>query len=364
MTVMPASLRQILDALCSGKQVAKQEVVALFEAMVDGSLTDAQIAGFLVALKSKGESSDDLEAAAQVLRKAASEFSVSSEVFVDTCGTGGDGSGVINISTLGALVAASAEVRVVKHGNRALSSRSGSADLLEALGVHVDAPRDVLQRCLSDLGITFLFAPSFHTATKSAAKARRELGVRTIFNLLGPMTNPSCPPYQVVGVYDRAWCVPMAKALGGLGAKRAFVVCGHEGWDEISVSGPTYVGEWILASPGNEGEKQVKEWQLTPEDFGLERCSSEALIGGDPRYNAQVARDLLDGRAPKAVENAIVMAAAAALVVCNASTDWQQAAQLCQQKLADGSTKRLLQRWCELSRQTPQGLTETLVEDC
>src|SRR5262249_39247530 len=213
-------------------------------------------------LRMKGETPEEIAGAARAMRARATPIRCPEpERAVDTCGTGGDGSGSINISTIAAIVTAACAVRVAKHGNRALSSRAGSADVLEALGVVTQAPVPVLERCLADAGIAFLFAPAFHAATRHAAGPRRELGARTLFNLLRPLTNPAGVKNQVVGVYDGAWCAPMAAALGQLGARRAFVIHGSGGLDEVAVAGATAVAEWT----GGE----VRGYQVTPADFGL-----------------------------------------------------------------------------------------------
>ena len=227
------------------------QIAHVFGLIMDGHATPAQIGGLLIALRMKGETPTELAGAARAMRARAAPLACPHpERGVDTCGTGGDGAGTVNVSTLAAIVAAGAGACVAKHGNRAQSSRSGSADVLEALGVKIDAAPAVVEACMRDAGIGFAFAPAFHAATRHAAGPRRELGTRTLFNLLGPMTNPAGVRHQVVGVFARAWCEPVAEALGQLGARRAFVVHGAggpSGLDEVAVAGTTWVAEWDAA---------------------------------------------------------------------------------------------------------------------
>jgi anthranilate phosphoribosyltransferase len=265
-------------------------------------------------------------------------------VVVDTCGTGGDGRGTLNISTIAALVVAAAGVRVAKHGNRAQSSRAGSADVLEALGVDVAAPVAVVERCLREVGIGFLFAPAFHGATKHAAGPRREIAVRTLFNLLGPLTNPAGARHQLMGVYDGALVEPVARALGQLGSLHALVVHGAGGLDEIAPAGPTEVAEWR--------GREVKRYRLQPRDFGLDEADPDGLRGGDAQENARLARAVLAGPAggaPAAARNAILMSAAAALYAAGA-TGLRDGARRAAEVVDDGSAERLLARLVEASR--------------
>jgi anthranilate phosphoribosyltransferase len=263
-------------------------------------------------------------------------------VVVDTCGTGGDGRGTINVSTIAALVVAAAGVRVAKHGNRAQSSRSGSADVLEALGVDVAAPVDAVERCLDEVGIGFLFAPAFHGATRHAAAARKEIGVRTIFNLLGPLTNPAGARHQLIGVYDSTLVEPMALALGQLGSEHALVVHG-DGIDEFSPNGATDVAEL------RNGE--VKRYQLRPRDFGLADEDPRGLAGGDAAANAAAARAILGG-ARGAGRSAVVMSAAGALYAAGRS-GLRDGARLAEETIDSGAAMALLDRLVECSRRRP-----------
>jgi len=307
---------------------------------MDGLATPAQIGAFLIALRMKGETVDEVVGAARAMRARAQKLRVPAGVVVDTCGTGGDGRGTINVSTLAAIVVAAAGVRVAKHGNRAQSSRAGSADLLEALGVQVAAPVEAVERCLEEVGIGFMFAPAFHGATKHAMPVRREIGVRTLFNLLGPLTNPAGARHQVIGLYDVKWLEPIARALGQLGSERVMVVHGG-GLDEIAPAGETDVAEL------HQGE--VRLYRLSPRDFGLDEEDPAGLDGGDAAENARIARALLSGERRGAARSAVVMAAAAAIHIATDQSLYE-GARLAEKLLDDGSAAALLERWAARSR--------------
>jgi len=341
-------LIEIKDALArvmARRDLSGDEMASVFGHIMDGHATPAQIGALLVALRMKGETADEIAGAARAMRARATPLRCPEpERAVDTCGTGGDGSGSVNVSTLAAIVAAACGVRVAKHGNRAQSSRSGSADVLEALGVATQPPVEVVERCLREAGIAFLFAPAFHAATRHAAGPRRELGTRTLFNLLGPLTNPAGVKNQVVGVFDAAWCQPLARAFGQLGARRAFVVHGAGGLDEVAVSGATQVAEWDGVS--------VRAYALTPRDFGLAEEDPGDLRGGDAIENARTVRAVLEGKrgAPRA---AAVMEAALALVAVGAAGDPHDGARRAERAIDDGSARVTLDRWALLSRGEP-----------
>jgi anthranilate phosphoribosyltransferase len=324
------------------RDLSGDEIAAVFGRIMDGEATPAQIGGLLVALRMKGETPEEIAGAARAMRARATPIACPEpERAVDTCGTGGDGSGSINISTIAAIVTAACGVRVAKHGNRALSSKAGSADVLEALGVATQAPVAVVERCLAEAGIGFLFAPAFHAATRHAAGPRRELGARTLFNLLGPLTNPAGVKNQVVGVYDGAWCAPMAEALGRLGARRAFVIHGAGGLDEVAVAGATEVAEWT-------GDA-VRRYAVTPADFGLGEEDPAELAGGDAAANAAVVRAVLGGRggAPRA---AVLMEAALALVAVGAAPELGAGARRAAEAIDGGAATAALARWAALSQ--------------
>ena len=268
--------------------LSRAEVAEVFAQIMDGEATAAQIGGFLVALRAKGETVDELVGAASAMRTRALPLACPRlEHSIDTCGTGGDGAGTFNVSTLAAILIAACGGIVAKHGNRALSSKCGSADVLETLGVAIDAEPAVVTRCIQTAGIGFAFAPRFHAATKHAGGPRRELGTRTIFNLLGPLTNPAQVRHQVVGVFDAKWCEPIAAALGALGCRRAAVVHGAGGLDEIAVRGDTHVAIW----DGGRVDVHV----LRPKHFGCAELDPAGLAGGDAAHNALVMRKVLAG---------------------------------------------------------------------
>jgi len=294
------------------EDLSRGETADAFAHIMDGAATPAQIGGLLTALRAKGETVDELVGAASAMRTRALSINCPRvEHSVDTCGTGGDGAGTVNVSTLAALLVAACGGYVAKHGNRAQSSKCGSADVLEALGVLVDAEAAIVERCLEYARIGFLFAPRFHTATRHASAVRRELGTRTMFNLLGPLTNPAFVHHQIVGVYDQRWCEPVAEALGALGLRRAAVVHGAGGIDEIAVRGPTHVAIW--------DDGVVESRTLTPRMFGLDEVDPAGLAGGDAAANANVVRKVLagyqvgHGERYEAVLHASAMTAALAL---------------------------------------------------
>jgi anthranilate phosphoribosyltransferase len=325
---------------CARENLSAEEMAAAVGQMMDGAATPAQMGAFLVALRMKGETVDEVVGAAAAMRARAHKLRVPAGVIVDTCGTGGDGRGTINISTIAAIVVAGAGVRVAKHGNRAQSSRSGSADVLEALGVDVGAPVETVERCLEEVGIGFLFAQAFHGATRHVAGVRRELGVRTIFNLLGPLTNPAGAQHQLIGVYDAALVEPMARALGRLGSVHALVVHG-DGSDEFATDAPTEVAEWRAG--------EVKRYTLAPRDFGLADEPRDGLLGGDAAFNAAAARAILGGQRG-AGRNAVVMSAGAALYAAGKS-GLRDGARLAETVIDDGRAAAVLERLGDCSRQ-------------
>ena len=309
------------------------------ELILAGGATAAQIAALAIALRMKGETASELATAARALRRHATKVAAPEGVLLDTCGTGGDGAGTINVSTLAAVVVAACGVRVAKHGNRAVSSQCGSADVLERLGVRTDVAPAQLGRLIAEVGLAFLFAPAHHPALRFAAPVRRELGVRTFFNLLGPLANPAGATHQLLGVYDRARVRQLAEVLALLGTRSAWVVSGSGPrgvgvLDEISPFGPTHV-----AALGEDGS--VREYELTPAAFGFELAPSEALGGGDAAHNAALARRILDGEALPA-RSAVLLNAAAALVVAGAVATPREGALRAAQALDTGAARAKL----------------------
>jgi anthranilate phosphoribosyltransferase len=279
------AINRALDKL----DLSRAEVAEAFGQMMDGEATAAQIGGFLIALRAKGETVDEIVGAASAMRTRATPLVCPQpERSIDTCGTGGDGAGTLNVSTLAAILIAACGGQVAKHGNRALSSKCGSADVLESLGVTIDAEPAAITRCIEHANIGFAFAPRFHAATRHAAGPRKELGTRTIFNLLGPLTNPAAVKHQVVGVYDRRWCEHVAAALGALGCRRAAVVHGDGGLDEVEVRGNTHVAIF-------DGDN-VTAYTFSPKTFGCRALEPAGLAGGDAQHNALAMRQVLAGR--------------------------------------------------------------------
>jgi len=298
--------RELIEKLQQRADLTVEEAAAAMEAIMDGRAQPSQIAGFLVALAMKGERPDEIVGLARTMRARATKLSRSFSPVFDTCGTGGDGAGTFNVSTVAALVLAACGVRVAKHGNRSASSRCGSADLLEALGVNVAAPPEVVERCLERAGIAFLFAPVFHPSMKHAGPTRKELGIRTAFNLLGPLTNPAGAERQLVGVPRPELTELVARSLAQLGAQRAWVVHGADGLDEISTTGYTKVSECRGGS--------VNTFYLHPADVGLPKSAPESLLGGDAADNAAIARAVLAGQ-PGGPRDVVLLNAGASLLI-------------------------------------------------
>jgi len=326
------------------ESLTREEARVVMAEILRGGATDAQIAGLLVALSMKGETVEEIVGFAEAIRAAAAPLDVHNstvdvsdterDALVDTCGTGGDTSGTFNISTATALVAAGAGVRIAKHGNRSVTSKCGSADVMEALGVKITLPPERLAACLSKVGIAFLFAPTLHSAMKYAQTARGELKLRTVFNLLGPLTNPAHASAQVVGVYSADLVDKLAEALSMLGLRRAFVVHGNDGLDEITISTSTRVAE--------VREGRVNTYEVTPEEFGLQRASLEAISGGDAVLNAQLIRDVLEGE-QSARRDVVVLNVAAALVAAAKADSLAGGVPLAAQAIDSGAARAKLE---------------------
>ncbi|MBL8612521.1 MAG: anthranilate phosphoribosyltransferase [Myxococcales bacterium] len=338
----PPEARAFADAFARlvERRAQPDDVEAAFAAILAGAWNDVQIGAYVASLRLLGDDPEVLVAAARALRAQMTRVEHGLPLVVDTCGTGGDGAHTLNLSTAAALVVASLGVPVAKHGNRAVSSRSGSADVLEALGLPLDVPAAAQAAVLRDVGVAFLMAPVHHPALRHAAKARRELGVRTLFNALGPLANPAGATHQVVGVYSDELQRSAARALASLGVARAWVVRGEDGLDEISPVGPTRVLE---VAPG-----RITELTVTPEDFGAAPSALADVAGGDAAHNAAAMRRILEG-APHPAARAVALSAAAALVVArgDAPTRAYDAARAC---LATGAPATLLASWVERAR--------------
>jgi anthranilate phosphoribosyltransferase len=320
-------INQNVEKVISGNNLTQEEMIESMTQIMSGDVTETQIASFLTALKIKGESIDEIVGGAKVLRSKAELVELQNYYTVDTCGTGGDKLGTYNISTAVAFVAAAADIKVVKHGNRSVSSKCGSADVLEALGVNINITPDQVKDCVEDVGIGFFYAPNFHKAMRFVGKTRKELGFRTIFNILGPLANPANANAQVLGVFDEALVQPMAEVLKNLGIKKAFVVHGKDGLDELSITDETSVCEL------NNGE--LKSYTITPEDFGFQRGTIEDIKGSDAQGNAEIIKNLLKGE-KGAKRDILVLNAAAALVVGNKADSLKEGIDKAQKLIDDG----------------------------
>ena len=334
---VPASLalmKEILGRVAAGHTMSEDQAEEVFEIIMSGDATPAQIGGLLMALRVRGETVEEITGAARIMRTKA--LSIEAPIgAIDTCGTGGDGSGTYNISTAAAFVAAGAGVPVAKHGNRALSSKSGSADVLAALGIKIDADMALVSESLWQNNIGFLMAPRHHNAMRHVAGPRVELGTRTIFNLLGPLANPAKTKFQLMGVFASQWVEPMAEVLGRLGAERAWVVHGLDGLDELTTTAPSLVSEWK--------DGKVHSFEVRPNDAGLKMAHAQDLKGGDAGVNAAALLALLDG-APGAYRDIVLFNAAAALVVAGKASDLKDGVALAAKSIDDGAAKAVLDR--------------------
>lgn len=332
---------EILNKLILRLDLSQVEAAALLEAMLSESVTDAQIAAALIALASKGETEAELAGFAETMRTASTRIESKHSVFVDTCGTGGSTAKTFNVSTAAAFVVAAAGLPVAKHGNVGVTSKSGSADVLRALGVKVDLPPQRVGEIFDELGVCFMFAPLHHPATKRVAMIRRELGVRTIFNLLGPLTNPAGAPFQVLGVSSEPGCEKVAQALARLGTRRAWVVRGSDGLDEITLSGKTIVHE----ATANE----VRRFEISPEDFGLRQSPLDGLRGGTAEENAATIRAVLSGERKDSAGDLVLINAAASLFVAGRAESLQAATETAAQVLSSGQALAKLEALLRLS---------------
>ncbi len=334
-------IREATIKVIEGESLAREEAAAVMTEIMDATCTAAQFGAFVTALRAKGETAEEIAGCLAVMRDKALPVNVSQPV-ADTCGTGGDGVGTFNISTANAIVLAAAGQPVAKHGNRAMSSACGSADVLEALGVQIELGPDAVAQCIEKVGIGFMFAQAYHPAMKFAAPLRREIGIRTIFNILGPLTNPAGASYRVFGVADPGLAEDIAHALSALGVRRALVVHGEaDGVDEISISGPTLVTEW----DGNS----VKSYRLDPQDFGVAVAPVSDVAGGSVDENAQYVRDVLSGK-PGPRRDVVVMNAAAGLVVSGRARDWQDGAAQAAAAIDSGQAAAKLEALASLSQ--------------
>lgn len=333
-------IRGAIEKLVDCLDLSEEEMTLVMNQIMSGEATPIQVASFLTALRMKGETVQEITGAARVMREKAHRVRVKARQVLDTCGTGGDQQGTFNVSTTVAFVVAGAGVTVAKHGNRSVSSQSGSADVLSALGVKIDVPKERVEECLEKIGLGFLFAPLLHEAMKYAVQPRREIGIRTIFNLLGPLTNPAAATHQLIGIYDGKLTALIAQVLKNLGALRAMVVHGMERLDEISLCGPTKVSELR--------DGVVRDYTLLPEELGLERCRLEDLHGGIPEECAAILRQVLRGeKGPK--RDMVLLNSGAALYVSDAADSVAQGMRLAAQSIDSGNAQRKLNQLVEMT---------------
>jgi anthranilate phosphoribosyltransferase len=341
-------LKTAIQKVVDGQDLSEEEMEAAMDVIMSGQATPAQIGSFITALRLKGETIEEITGAARVMRRKATKIGFDSsavsidrddinldrETIVDTCGTGGDGTNTFNVSTVTAFVVAGCGLRVAKHGNRSVSSLCGSADVIEKLGVNLDVPPEVVEECLNQVGIGFLFAPALHGAMKYAIGPRQEIGIRSIFNILGPLTNPAGANVQVLGVYDKKLTPVLAEVLNRLGSRSAFVVHGEDSLDEVSITGRTFVSEL------KDGE--VSNYTIEPEDFGLPRASISEIKGGDAETNGQIVLDVLQGE-PGARRDIVLLNAAAALVAAGMAGDFREGIKQAAEAIDSGEALKKLQ---------------------
>lgn len=341
-------IAEVISKLAGGGDLSEEEVTRVFGLMMDGKLSESQTAAFLVALRMKGETVSEITGVARALLSRAEKIDRGSDAAVDLCGTGGDGTGTFNISTTAAFVAAGAGVPVAKHGNRSVSSPVGSADVLEELGVRIDISPASAQRCLDEAGIVFLFAPLYHPAMKNVARCRKELGIRTVFNLIGPVVNPAGVKNQLMGVYSPSVMLPVATALRNLGSRNAMVVNGSDSMDEITVTGPTAVAEL------RGGE--IRSYEMSPGDFGMRTHPAEELGGGaDAEENARITLSVLGGEERGAKTDACLLNAAAAIYVSGGARSLEEGLSLARDSLSGGAALAKLEALSEITNRSGDG---------
>ena len=332
-------LKSIIAKVATGATLSREEAASAFDRMMSGEATPSQLGGLLMALRVRGETIDEITGAVSAMRAKMLKVKAPPDA-IDVVGTGGDGSGSVNVSTCAALIVAGVGVPVAKHGNRALSSRSGAADALAALGVKIDLSPEQVSRCVSEAGIGFMFAPAHHPAMKNVNPTRVELATRTIFNLLGPLSNPAGVTRQMVGVFSRQWVQPLAQVLKNLGSDSVWVVHGSDGLDEITLTGPTFVAALENGA--------IRSFEVSPEDVGLKRVAGEALKGGDATANASALRNVLAG-APGAYRDVALFNAAAALVVAGRAKDLKEGLARGIRSFDGGAAAERLKRLVEVS---------------
>lgn len=334
--------QQYIRKISNHQLLSHTEMTEAMRIIMTGQATPAQVGAFLLGLRMRGETVEEITAAASVMRELATPVAISHEYLVDTCGTGGDSSGTFNISTASAFVAAAAGARVAKHGNRSVSSKSGSADVLETAGINLELTADQVARCINELGVGFLFAQKHHNAMKHAIGPRRELGIRTVFNLLGPLTNPAGAPNQVLGVFAKDWVRPIAEVLQKLGSRHVLVVHSADGLDEISIAAPTYVAE--------VKEGVVREYLLNPEDLGLRTAPLDELKVSTSAESLAMIRRALSNQ-PSVASDIVALNAGAAIYVAGLAHSHAEGIEQAKTVMADGSALARLQQLAQFSQQ-------------
>jgi len=343
MTTDVQDFKALLNVAAAGKALTGEQAETAFDIMMSGNATPSQMGGFLMALRVRGETVEEITGAVRAMRGKMTRIEAPPGA-IDTCGTGGDAAGTWNISTGAALVVAACGVPVAKHGNRGLSSKSGAADVLGVLGVNIDADMALVKQALWEANICFMMAPRHHSAMRHVGPTRVELGTRTIFNLMGPLSNPAGAKRQLTGVFSRAWIGPMAEVLGKLGAERAWVVHGSDGIDELTTTGPSYVAEWK--------DGKVAAFEVTPEEAGLPRATATDLKGGDPATNALAVNALLDGH-PGAYRDIVLYNSAAALLVAGKVANLRAGVQMAAEAVDSGKARAVLAKLVAITNSAP-----------
>jgi len=343
MTTDVTDFKALIGIVANGKPLTEEQAEAAFDTMMSGNATPSQMGAFLMALRVRGETVPEISGAVRAMRAKMTRIEAPPGA-IDTCGTGGDAAGTWNISTGAAIVVAACGVPVAKHGNRGLSSKSGAADVLGALGVNIDADMALIQQALHDAHICFMMAPRHHSAMRHVGPTRVELGTRTIFNLMGPLSNPAGARRQLTGVFSRAWIGPMAEVLGKLGSERAWVVHGSDGIDELTTTGPSFVAEWK--------DGKVTTFEVTPEEAGLPRATAADLRGGDPATNALAVNALLDGH-PGAYREIVLYNSAAALLVAGKAATLRAGAEMAAAAIDSGKARATLAKLVAITNSKP-----------
>ncbi len=334
-------IKHALQTVLNKQDLTLVQMREIMQLIMSGNATDAQIGGFLIALRCKGESIDEITAAAQVMRELAIPVAVAGKHLIDTCGTGGDGANTFNISTTAAFVVAAAGAQVAKHGNRSVSSKSGSADVLEAAGVNLNLTPEQVADCVNQIGVGFLFAPKYHGAMKHTSNVRKEMGVRTLFNLLGPLSNPAAAQNQIIGVFDQKWLEPLAHVLKNLGSQHVLIVNAEDGLDEISIAAPTHIAELKHGI--------ISTYSITPEQFGLTRGSLADLAVTDAQSSLAIMQSVLNNQAGTA-KDIVLLNAGAAIYAADLADSLQSGIVKANQMLASGAAMAKLQTLIEFSQ--------------